>query len=46
MLFNYAETSDESLKDADALIVVTEWKEFRNPDFDIIKKALKNSSYF
>jgi UDPglucose 6-dehydrogenase len=37
----YAETSDETLKDADALIVVTEWKEFRNPDFAIIKKSLK-----
>jgi UDPglucose 6-dehydrogenase len=37
----YAETSDETLKDADALIVVTEWKEFRNPDFEIIKKSLK-----
>jgi len=42
----YAETSDETLKDADALIVVTEWKEFRNPDFDIIKKALKTPLIF
>ena len=40
-IIKYAETSDETLKDADALIVVTEWKEFRNPDFDIIKKSLK-----
>jgi UDPglucose 6-dehydrogenase len=40
-IIQYAETSDETLKDADALIVVTEWKEFRNPDFDKIKNGLK-----
>jgi UDPglucose 6-dehydrogenase len=40
-IIQYAETSEETLKDADALIVVTEWKEFRNPDFDLIKKSLK-----
>ena len=40
-IIKYAETSDVTLKDADALIVVTEWKEFRNPDFEIIKKSLK-----
>ncbi len=40
-IINYVETSDETLKGADALIVVTEWKEFRNPDFELIKKSLK-----
>jgi UDPglucose 6-dehydrogenase len=35
-----------ALKDADALIIVTEWKEFRSPDFDEIKKALKNPVIF
>jgi UDPglucose 6-dehydrogenase len=40
-IIKYAETSDETLSGADALIVVTEWKEFRNPDFDKIKKGLK-----
>jgi len=39
-IINYVETSDDTLKGADALIVVTEWKEFRNPDFDLIKKSL------
>ena len=29
-----------ALKDADALIIVTEWKEFRSPDFTAIKQAL------
>ena len=45
-VINYSETSGDSLKDADALIVVTEWKEFRNPDFDVIKKALKTPVIF
>jgi UDPglucose 6-dehydrogenase len=40
-IIKYVETSDETLKGADALIVVTEWKEFRNPDFELIKKSLK-----
>ena len=36
----YAETPMHALKDADALIIVTEWKEFRSPDFTAIKQAL------
>jgi UDPglucose 6-dehydrogenase len=36
----------EALKGADALLVVTEWKEFRNPDFDAIKAALKQPLIF
>lgn len=31
----------EALEGADALVIVTEWNEFRNPDFDRIKKLLK-----
>jgi UDPglucose 6-dehydrogenase len=34
------------LENADALVIVTEWKEFRNPDFDAIKKALKTPVIF
>ena len=33
--------SDETLEGADALAIVTEWREFRSPDFDRIKSALK-----
>ena len=33
--------ADEALAGADALVIVTEWKEFRTPDFDAIKFALK-----
>ena len=32
----------EALENADALIIVTEWDEFRQPDFTKIKKLLKN----
>jgi UDPglucose 6-dehydrogenase len=34
-------SQDEALQGADALLVVTDWKEFRNPDFDRIKSALR-----
>jgi UDPglucose 6-dehydrogenase len=34
------------LKDSDALILITEWKEFRNPDFEFIKNELKNPLIF
>jgi len=35
-----------ALEGADALIVVTEWKEFRSPDFDDMKKQLKQPVVF
>ncbi len=37
----YAKTPNEALAGADALVIVTEWREFRSPDFDAIKQALK-----
>ena len=40
---NYFEDKYSVLKNADALILVTEWKEFRSPDFDIIKDKMKGS---
>ena len=43
---NYAGKSYDALKDADALIIVTEWNEFRNPDFNKIKSALKEPVVF
>lgn len=40
------ETAEEALQDANALIVVTEWKNFWSPDFDLIKKTLKDAVIF
>ena len=37
---------DDALARADALVVVTEWNEFRSPDFDAIKVALKHPVIF
>ena len=42
----YGDSSYSILKDADALVLVTEWNEFRNPDFNKIKSLLKNSVIF
>ena len=36
----------EVLKDADALLIVTEWKEFKSPDFEQIRKELKSAVIF
>jgi UDPglucose 6-dehydrogenase len=36
----------ETLEGADALAIVTEWKEFRSPDFDNLKKQLKEPVIF
>ena len=38
----YAENPRGALDGADALLIVTEWKEFRSPDFDRIKATLKS----
>jgi UDPglucose 6-dehydrogenase len=37
----YANSPNEALAGADGLVIVTEWKEFRSPDFGFIKSALK-----
>ena len=42
----YAKNNYEALKGADALILVTEWNEFRNPDFKKMKKLLKGPVIF
>ena len=35
-----------AIVDADALILITEWKEFRNPDFDFLLEQLKEKVIF
>lgn len=42
----YSETSYGALQDADALILLTEWNEFRTPDFARIKSLLKTPVIF
>ena len=43
---SYVESKYEALKGADALILVTEWKEFRQPDFGEIAKLLRQPVIF
>jgi UDPglucose 6-dehydrogenase len=40
------ERAEDALEGADALAVVTEWREFRSPDFEGIKKLLKTPVIF
>ena len=42
----YATSPIAALENADALVIVTEWKEFRSPDFDVIKAKLKSPVIF
>lgn len=40
-ILDYCDDQYEALKDAEALLILTEWNEFRNPDFEKIKNELK-----
>ena len=42
----YAKDPYSALKNADALLIVTEWSEFRNPDFERMVKNLKSKTIF
>ena len=42
----YVDTKYDVLKDSDALVLLTEWKEFRSPDFEKIKEQLKSPVIF
>ncbi len=42
----FADSQYDTLKDADALVIATEWSEFRTPDFDRISSMLKNKAIF
>lgn len=43
---SYCDSKYEAVKDSDALILVTEWKEFRSPDFYEIRKLLRTPVIF
>jgi len=42
----FAEGQYEALQNADALIIATEWNEFRTPDFERVEKSLKQKAIF
>jgi UDPglucose 6-dehydrogenase len=41
-----AKSAQDALEGCDALAIVTEWAEFRSPDFGALKKALKTPVIF
>ncbi|MDB5927948.1 MAG: ugd [Betaproteobacteria bacterium] len=43
---SFAADQYETLEGADALLLVTEWKQFRHPDFDVIKRKLRRPVVF
>lgn len=42
----YSDNAYSALQDADALLLITEWREFRSPDWSKVKSELKNSILF
>jgi UDPglucose 6-dehydrogenase len=45
-VIHYANDPYESLQDADALLIATEWSLFRTPDFERMKKMMKSNVIF
>lgn len=43
---HYANSAYDTLKDADVLIIATEWNEFRKPDFSVLRASMKQSLIF
>ncbi len=43
---SFAENQYDALENADALIIATEWNEFRTPDFQKIKQMIKHKAIF
>jgi len=43
---SFVENQYEALQGADALVIATEWSEFRTPNFDRISSLLKNKAIF
>jgi len=43
---NYAENAYGAIKEADCLVILTEWNEFRRPDFDKVNELLKTPLIF
>ncbi|MDD5114916.1 MAG: UDP-glucose/GDP-mannose dehydrogenase family protein [Methylobacter sp.] len=43
---SYSQSPADALKGADALAIVTEWKQFRSPDFDLLNTSLSDKVIF
>ncbi len=44
--FTLCDSAEATLDDADALVIVTEWSQFRSPDLRLIKKKLRSPVVF
>ena len=44
--FTLCEHQNDVLEGADALVILTEWRIFRSPDFELIKNKLNNAVIF
>jgi len=44
--FKYVETTEEVFKDADLVILATEWPEYKNLDYSKYADAMKNKAFF
>jgi UDPglucose 6-dehydrogenase len=42
----YCDRPYGALEGADGLVIVTEWQEFRNPDFEIMRRLLREKVIF
>jgi UDPglucose 6-dehydrogenase len=45
-MLRIVESAREAADDADVLVLVTEWKEFRSPDFNGLAKSLRRKAVF
>ncbi|MFM7339658.1 MAG: UDP binding domain-containing protein, partial [Bacteroidota bacterium] len=43
---HFAHSAYDTLQNADALIIATEWNEFRKPDFSVLRKSMKHHLIF
>ena len=42
----YATNAYEAIENADGLLLLTEWNEFRRPDFEIVSSKIKDKVFF
>ena len=42
----YADHAEHALENANALVIITEWKQFRSPDFELLREKLTDKTIF